>query len=61
MNLCGSRLQFSRGPVPDMGQREEPPVCSFCEEPVQGDFYYRIGQENVCTDCLKLHFRREAL
>lgn len=37
------------------------PVCAFCEEPVQGDFYYHIESQDVCWDCLKLHFRRETL
>lgn len=37
------------------------PVCAFCEEPVQGDFYYHIESMDVCRDCLKLHFRRETL
>lgn len=37
------------------------PVCAFCEEPVQGDFYYHIEHRDVCWDCLKLHFRRETL
>ena len=58
MNTGGSREQCTSFPVPDIGQEVR---CGFCEEPVWGDFYYRIGRENVCTDCLKLHFRREVL
>lgn len=34
------------------------PVCSFCEQAIQEEFFYEIDCEMVCEDCLKLHFRR---
>lgn len=40
---------------------ESLPRCSHCKEPIQDDFYYIIGDENVCYDCLtdycNEHFR----
>jgi hypothetical protein len=34
------------------------PVCSYCEQHIQEEFFYEIDCEKVCEDCLKLHFRR---
>ena len=34
------------------------PVCSYCEQPIQDDFFYEIDCEKVCPECLELHFRR---
>ncbi len=34
------------------------PVCNYCEQHIQDDFFYEIDCEKVCEECLKLHFRR---
>ena len=61
MNIPLGWKQYIPFSVPDMGQIRGPTLCAFCEEPVYGDFYYRIEGQDVCKDCLKLHFRREVL
>lgn len=34
------------------------PKCCDCEEPVQDDFYFEVGGEVYCEDCLNANFRR---
>ena len=34
------------------------PVCSYCDNPIQDDFFYEIDCEMVCEECLNQHFRR---
>lgn len=29
------------------------PVCDFCDEPIQDEFFYRIGNLSICEKCLK--------
>lgn len=35
------------------------PVCGYCGRPVQEDYYYRVGDENICPDCMENCFRVE--
>lgn len=35
------------------------PVCDYCQEPIQDDFYYEINGENICEHCLDQFFRKE--
>ena len=37
---------------------EERPLCERCEEPIQDDFYYDIGGEIYCEDCMVSCFRK---
>lgn len=37
----------------------ERPVCDICDNHIQDEFFYEIDCENVCEECLNLHFRRE--
>jgi len=34
------------------------PVCCYCDEPIQDDFYYEINGENICECCLDRFFRK---
>ena len=36
------------------------PVCSYCDQPIQDNFFSEIDGENVCPGCLELHFCRTA-
>ena len=38
---------------------EQLPVCDYCGEPIQDDFFYQINGENYCPDCMEGHFRME--
>ena len=43
----------------DMEQRlAKRPVCHYCGQPIQDEFFYEIDCEKVCEECLNLHFRR---
>lgn len=35
------------------------PVCDYCEDPIQDDFYYEINGENICECCLDQFFRKD--
>lgn len=35
------------------------PVCGYCGRPVQEDYYYRVGDEIICPDCMEQCFRVE--
>lgn len=35
------------------------PVCEYCREPIQDDFYYEIDGEILCHDCLDEVYRKE--
>ena len=34
------------------------PVCVYCNEEIQDDYFYEINDEPVCEECLKEHFRK---
>lgn len=35
------------------------PVCGYCDQPIQDDFYYEIEGEIICETCLDRHFRKD--
>lgn len=37
------------------------PVCAYCEQHIQEEFFYEIDCEMVCEECLNLHFKREVV
>lgn len=37
---------------------EELPLCDYCEEHIQSDYYYEIGNECICEECLNDNFRK---
>lgn len=39
-------------------QLERLPVCAYCDEPIQDDFYYEIEGEIICKHCLDENFRK---
>ena len=38
---------------------ESLPKCGICGEPIQDEHYYQINSENVCPECLDIHFRKD--
>lgn len=40
-------------------QLERLPVCDCCNEPIQDEHYYEIGDEIFCKDCLDDEFRKD--
>ena len=38
---------------------KELPVCDYCGEPVQDEYYYQINDEVICTKCMNEQFRKE--
>ena len=39
-------------------QLKELPVCDYCGEPVQDEYYYQINDEVICTRCLNEYCRK---
>ena len=31
---------------------EKLPICSYCDQPIQDDFYFEINGECICEQCL---------
>ena len=34
------------------------PVCDYCGNAIQDDWYYEIDGEKFCPDCMDEHFRK---
>lgn len=34
------------------------PVCEYCDNPIQDDYYFEIGGGIICQDCLDAFFRK---
>ena len=34
------------------------PVCSYCDQHIQEDYFFEIDCEIVCEECLERHFKR---
>lgn len=37
---------------------EQLPVCGYCNEEIQDDYYFEINEEPVCEECLNEFFRK---
>lgn len=35
------------------------PVCSICEQKIQGEYLYEINDEIICPHCMNEHFRKD--
>ena len=57
---------FTDDPIADFGRYDAEqqekldrlPVCDYCEEPIQDDYYYEIDNECICEECLNDNFRK---
>lgn len=49
---------FERYDAEQQAQLDKLPVCTYCDEPVQDDFYYEINGEVICETCLDRFFRK---
>ena len=38
---------------------EQLPVCEYCQDEIQDDYYFEINESAVCENCLIQHFRKE--
>lgn len=36
---------------------EKLPKCDFCGEPITDDYYYKIGKDTLCEECMKDEYR----
>lgn len=39
-------------------QLEKLPVCDYCGEPIQDEFFFLIDDEPICKSCLIHNFRK---
>lgn len=60
-------MMWTNDPISDAGryaaeqerEMEKLPRCEYCDEPIDGDFYYEINDEVICQNCLNSHFRKD--
>lgn len=50
---------FERYDSEQQAMLDELPLCEYCEEPIQDNYYYEIDNECICEDCLNRNFRKE--
>ena len=39
-------------------QLSKRPVCGYCDQSIQDDFYFEIEGETTCESCLNKHFKK---
>ena len=49
---------FNRHDAEETAALERLPKCEYCGEPIQDDFYYDIGGDIMCYECLKDNYRK---
>lgn len=49
---------FERYDSEQQRQLEKLPVCDCCDEPIQDDYCYEIGDELFCEECMNDTFRK---
>ena len=35
------------------------PVCCYCEQHIQDEYFYLINGEAICPDCMEINFRKD--
>lgn len=51
--------QWERHDAEQERKLAELPLCTYCEEHIQDEYYYEINDENICPDCMESYFRKE--
>ena len=50
---------FSRHDAEQEAQLKKTPVCCYCDEHVQEEFYFEINGEVICETCMDRFFRKD--
>jgi hypothetical protein len=50
---------FERHDAEQQAELDKLPICEYCEDPIQDDYYFVIGNECICEDCLNDNFRKD--
>lgn len=50
---------FERHDAEQTRKLESRPLCDYCEEHIQDDFYYEINGDCICRNCLERNFRKD--
>lgn len=58
MNIPDNYDLWEQHDAEQQAELDNLPICEYCEEPIQSDYYYEIGNECICEDCLNDNFRR---
>jgi formylmethanofuran dehydrogenase subunit E len=58
MNIPDNYDLWERHDAEQQAKLEKLPVCDYCEEPIQSDYYYEIDNECICEECLNDNFRK---
>lgn len=49
---------FDRWDAEQEAELEKLPVCSYCDLPIQDEYFYEINDEVICEECLNQNFRK---
>ncbi len=49
---------FERYDAEQQEKLDRLPVCDYCDEHIQDDYYYELDNECICEECLNEHFRK---
>jgi formylmethanofuran dehydrogenase subunit E len=49
---------WKRHDAEQQAKLEELPLCDYCKEHIQDDYYYLIYDELICEECLNDNFRK---
>lgn len=49
---------FLRHDAEEQAWLDSLPICAYCNEPIQDEYYYEINDEPVCEECLNREHRK---
>lgn len=59
MNIPDNYDRWKQHEAEQQAELDKLPKCEHCGEPIQSDYYYEIGNECLCEDCLNDNFRKD--
>lgn len=59
MNVLDNNDMLKQHDSMHQKQLDKLPVCSYCDEPVQEDYYFEINGEVICETCMNRFFKKD--
>lgn len=59
MNVPDNYDRWKQQYAEQEAQLEKLPLCEYCGERIQDDYYFEINNECICEDCLNDNFRKD--
>ena len=58
MNVPDNYERWKQHDAEKQAELDKLPVCEYCGERIQDDYYFEINDECICEDCLNDNFRK---